>query len=177
MREALVALLPRLLPEHISWQCIPHEGKRDLERSVPRKLRAWREPGVQFIVLRDQDSADCEKVKERLVRLCDEGKRPDTLVRIACRQLESWFLGDLVAVEVGMRTGNIAQLQDKEKFRNPDRLGSPSHELKRMAPAYQKVSGSRSIGPHLDLTRNRSRSFQVFVQGVQRLIAQGKLSG
>lgn len=45
MKELLEGLLPRLFPG-LPFLCIPHEGKRDLERSIPRKLRAWREPGA-----------------------------------------------------------------------------------------------------------------------------------
>ena len=71
MADLLEHLLPRLFPE-IQFQCIPHEGKRDLAKSVPRKLRAWREPGVRFVVMRDQNGADCRQVKAQLVELCKE---------------------------------------------------------------------------------------------------------
>jgi hypothetical protein len=36
----LEGLLPRFFPD-LSFLCIPHEGKQDLEKSFPRKLRAW----------------------------------------------------------------------------------------------------------------------------------------
>ena len=85
MRDTLNGLLPRVLPAGVTWQCIPHEGKSDLEKSIPRKLRAWKEPDVRFVVLRDQDSADCEKVKTRLVELCRQGGKADVLVRVVCR--------------------------------------------------------------------------------------------
>lgn len=54
MRDLLNGLLPRLYPE-LNFLCLAHEGKSDLERSIPRKLRAWREPGVHFVILRDND--------------------------------------------------------------------------------------------------------------------------
>ncbi len=178
MKEALKGLLPRLLPDNIECRYIPHEGKRDLEKSIPRKLRAWREPGVRFVVVRDQDNGPCKNVKRRLLELCERGDRSDTLIRIACRELESWFLGDLAAVEAGMGVGNLAKMQNKRKFRDPDRLGSPSAELKRLAPAYQKISGARSIGTHLDPDRNRSHSYRVFIEGLRSLVASmSKSSG
>ena len=34
--------------------------------------------------------------------------------------------------------------------------------------AYQKVAGSRAIGPHLSLDANKSHSFRVFLDGVRR---------
>lgn len=45
MRDLLVRLLPRLYPNMV-FEFLVHEGKSDLDRSIPRKLRAWREPGV-----------------------------------------------------------------------------------------------------------------------------------
>ena len=33
-----------LLTALLSFLCVAHEGKQDLEKSIPRKLRAWREP-------------------------------------------------------------------------------------------------------------------------------------
>jgi Domain of unknown function (DUF4276) len=170
MQEALKGVLPGLVPKHVSWQCVPHEGKQDLDRSIPRKLRGWREPGVHFVVVRDQDSADCQTLKARLRRLCADGHRPDTLIRIACRELESWFLGDLAAVEVGTGVKNLSRLQDRRKFHDPDSPGSPASVLKEIAPGYQKVSGARRIGPYMDLERNRSHSFRVFVKGIRGLV-------
>jgi len=50
MKELLEGLLPRLFPGLV-FQCVPHEGKTDLDRSIATKLRAWREPGVRFIIV------------------------------------------------------------------------------------------------------------------------------
>ena len=71
MGNLLEVLLPRLFPG-LSFQCVPHEGKQDLEKSIPRKLKAWRVPGVFFCVIRDNDSGDCRALKERLI---DEARR------------------------------------------------------------------------------------------------------
>ena len=46
MQALLDGLLPRLFPT-LQFLCVPHDGKTDLEQSVPRKLREWREPGVR----------------------------------------------------------------------------------------------------------------------------------
>ena len=82
-------ILPRLLPEDVEWKTIPHEGKSDLEKSIPRKLAAWKTPDTRFIVLHDQDSNDCQELKKRLQNLCSERDK-EVLVRIACRELEAW---------------------------------------------------------------------------------------
>ena len=65
MKVLLDGLLPRLFPD-LPFLCVPHEGKQDLEKSIPRKLRAWREPGVRFVVVQDNDDSDCLARKQHL---------------------------------------------------------------------------------------------------------------
>ena len=174
-REMLKGLLPKLLPEGFEVLYLVFEGKRDLERRLPRRLRAWQRPDARFIVLLDKDSADCVAVKQRLAQLCKSAGRGDTLVRIACHELESWYLGDLAAVARAIGPAWIARQQGRRKFRDPDNLANPYQELKRLAHEYQKVSGSRVIGPHLSIENNRSTSFNVFISGILRLIADGAI--
>lgn len=169
----LEGLLPRLLPAGISFHCIPFEGKQDLEKQLARRLLLYRKPGARFVVLRDQDAADCHVVKQHLTDLCREGQRPDALIRIACKELESWYLADLAAVEKALRMRGLARQQQKRKFRNPDALRAPSRELSLLAGgSYQKISGSRAIGLRLDLRNRRSSSFRVFIEGILRLVDQ-----
>ena len=175
-REMLKGLLPRLLPMEFEIQYLVFEGKQDLEKRLPKRLRAWQRLDARFIVLRDKDSADCVAVKQRLIQLCESAGRGDTLVRIACHELESWYLGDLAAVAAAIGPDSIARQQRKKRFRDPDCLANPYQELKRLAPEYQKVSGSRAIGPHLSIENNRSTSFNVFISGIQRLIAKGAIT-
>ncbi len=171
-REMLNGLLPRLLPEYATFRCIVFEGKQDLEKNLVRRMRGYRVPGSRFVVVRDQDSGDCKTIKQNLISLCGEAGRPDVLVRIACREMESWYLGDLAAVEKGLGISKIVKHQRKIKFRAPDYIGSPSVELSRLTGGiYQKVSGSRSIGPFLNLLNRRSHSFGVFVDGIRKLAA------
>ncbi len=172
-REMLKGFLPRLLPDGLSVKYIVFEGKRDLEKRLPIRLRAWRTPHARFVVLRDKDSEDCVRLKKRLVELCTASGKKETLVRIACHELESWYLGDLAAVASAVGPDRIARLQGTRKFRAPDQLANPSEELKKIAPTYQKVAGSRAIGPQLSLEINSSTSFQFFVSGLHRLIANG----
>jgi hypothetical protein len=80
---------------------------------------------VRFVVLRDQDSAECEEVKARLLEICTEAGRADPLIRIPCRELEAWYLGDLVAVDAALGTKKLGELQEKKKFREPDRIHHP----------------------------------------------------
>ena len=168
----LEGLLPRLLPVEVVLRYIPFEGKQDLEKQLVRRLRGYRNPDARFIVVRDQDSnPDCKAVKARLVALCVQAGKPNALVRIACRELESFYLADLAAVERGLGVVGIAKLQGKVKFRSPDYLGSPSKELAVLTQGrYQKVGGSRAIGVYLDLNNHRSDSFRNLVQGIRRQV-------
>lgn len=173
-KEMLNGLLPRLLPREISYQCVVFEGKTDLEKQIPKKLRGWREPGVCFVILRDQDRGDCRDIKAKLTEICRQAGHEAALVRIACRELESWYMADLKAVEKGLRIENLARKQEKQKYRKPDQVDAPARELERLTQnRYQKVSGSRAIGPHLDIGNRRSNSFRVFVQGIERIVEQG----
>lgn len=140
-REMLKGVLPGLLPEDITIQYVVFEGKQDLEKRLPLRLKAWQHPDAAFIVMRDQDSGDCEKIKQNLVNKATQAGKPQTLVRIACHELESFYLGDLAAVAKAIGPSNIARLQANKKFRNPDKLANPSQELKKLARNYQKIAG------------------------------------
>lgn len=168
----LKGLLPRLLPAGTACRYHVFQGKQDLEKNLVKRLRFWRLPDSVFVVMRDQDSGDCSIIKQKLVGLCSEAGKGDVLVRVACRELESFYLGDLRAVENGIGLRGIASQQSKRKFCSPDDLGNPSEELAKLTKGvYQKVSGSRAIGSHLNLTTNRSRSFNILMTGIRRLIA------
>lgn len=168
----LEGLLPKLLLAGTPVRYLVFEGKSDLERQLVRKVRGYRNQEARFIVIRDQDShPDCTAVKVRLAGLCQEAGKPEALVRIACRELESFYLADLAAVEKGLELSGLARRQGHRKFRSPDYLGSPSNELATLTKGcYQKISGSRAIGPWLDPDNVRSDSFRNLVAGIRRLV-------
>jgi len=168
MKSFLDGYLPRLMPG-LDFLCIKHEGKQDLEKSIPRKLRAFHRS--VFVVVRDNDRANCIVIKTRLQRLCEEGGRSDTLIRIACQELEAWYLGVLAVLADVYARPKLAGLGRKTKYRNPDRLGSPSSELVKLVPEFRKLEGARRMGAAMPLleSANNSPSFRVFVEGVRRM--------
>jgi len=173
-REMLKGMLPRLLSNDIQCHYIVFEGKRDLEKQIVRKLRGWLMPDSAFLVMRDQDAADCHGVKANLVRLCVDAGKPEALVRIACHELESFYFGDLAAVERGLEIDNLTQKQRQRKYRLPDAIIAPSRQLERLTNgAYQKVGGSRRIGCELLLEGNTSHSFNVLLSGIRALLQIG----
>lgn len=170
MKVLLEGLLPRLFPG-MEFLCVPHEGKNDLEKSIPRKLRSWCEPGVRFVVVRDNDGGDCGALKQHLIDLCREAGRGDTLIRIAVQELEAWYFGAPEALAKAFCREDLRNIGNRARYRDPDAITRPSKELTRLIPEFQKVSGARKMAEYLD-TDNRSRSFLEFMKGVQRLFSK-----
>lgn len=173
MYATLSKLLPKLFPEwreEAEWKCLVHEGKSDLDRSIPRKLRGYRTPGTRFVIIRDNDSAECTSVKQHLRKLCEDAQRPDTLIRIACQQMEAWFLGDLSAVSTAYGNPAIAAQKDKAKYRDPDRLSNAPDELSRLTGVRGKIDRARQIAEKMEIAENRSYSFHVFVTGLRNWV-------
>jgi hypothetical protein len=161
-------LLQDRLPEGWLTQFLVFDGKQDLERNLVRKLRSWCAPNTYFVVLRDQDASECKAVKARLVALVAESGR-SALVRVACKELEAWILGDLHAVSRAFEEPSVVDHARKMKFREPDAVVRPVEALRQLIPSYQKVDGARRVGPLLDPSRNESQSFRAFYRGLERL--------
>ena len=166
MQELLDGLLPRLFPG-LLFQCVPHDGKTDLERSIPHKLKGWREPGVRFAVVRDNDSGDCRARKKALRELCRAAQRDDTLIRFVCQALEAWYLDEPDALADAFSDEALRNIQRQARFRDADSVQHPDKEIERRVPEFQKVSGARCMAQHLSRERNTSPSLQVFVAGIE----------
>ena len=172
MADFLEELLPRLVPG-LEFLCVSHDGKNDLENSLARKLRSWRRPYVRFVVIRDQNGEDCRAVKAKLNALCVQGERPDSLTRVVCRELEAWYVGDgdALAGAYPDAARRIRTNLGKRRFRNPDDVVQPAKALAKLIPTFQKRIAARAMGKLLS-RENRSRSYQVFLAGVDRLYAE-----
>jgi hypothetical protein len=174
MKNVLETILPKLIPEHIIYICIAHQGKQDLTKSIPKKIAAFNfKPETKFVIVHDQDSNDCLKLKADLLQLCQQAGKPDATIRIICHELESWFLGDLAAVEQAykLKPQSLSKKQSQNKFRDPDRLNSAKEELKKLVSEYYPGTHSKAIAPYLSLTDNKSRSFQVFLDGINKILS------
>jgi hypothetical protein len=178
MKILLDGLLPRLFPgwtAGVHFLCVPHEGKSSLERSMAVKLRAWKIPGDRFVVVRDNDNADCLALKARLLALCAANNRPDTLVRLVCQELESWYLGDLDALAKAFAQKKLNGAGLRKRFADPDAWQKPAAELARLLPEFQKIRGARLMAATLRAQGNCSRSFQIFIEGVARIAGETPL--
>lgn len=168
MKYLLDSLLPRILPDGVEFITVPHHGKRDLEKSIPRKIRAWQEPGeIRFVILHDQDTKNCVELKQSLRSLCGSSSKP-VLIRIACQEMESWYFGDTNALSLAYNNPKIKALSKKKKYRVPDAISSPKEELYKLIPEHQQISGAKRIAQYMDIENNTSTSFNYFVEGVRR---------
>ncbi|MEQ1747458.1 MAG: DUF4276 family protein [Saprospiraceae bacterium] len=123
-----------------------------------------------MIILHDQDASDCKVLKNNLLRLCHNG--PETvpfLIRIVCRELESWYLGDMDAVERAYPNFRAERYRNKATFRNPDNCNA-KEELRKILPNLQQIGSARAIAPHMDISENKSTSFQQFINGLNRFL-------
>lgn len=123
---------------------------------------------MKFCVVRDNDGADCKAVRRHLIELCRQGNRPDSVVRIACQELEAWYFGEPEVIARAYGRDDLLGIGSQERYRDPDSIVAPSFALAELLPEFQKVSGARLMGRELGRT-NRSRSFRVLVAGIDGL--------
>lgn len=171
-QEMLSVLLPKLLPDGWSVQFITFEGKTDLRNRLEFRLRHWKGLNTSVLVMCDQDAQDCRQLKQELLAIVATAGYADvSKVRIACHELENFYLGDLLAVEKGFQVKGLAKLSAKALYRQPDELANAPEQLRKItAGRYQKCEGSRSIALHMDVTgSNRSQSFKALITAVREL--------
>ena len=169
-REMLAGVLARILPTGWNVQYIVFEGKQDLLRRLEMRVRGWQLPNSWFLVLCDQDAQNCKCLKSQIaMMLLATGKTAK--IRIACHELENFYLGDLAAVAKGLSCPSVAKLALKTIYRQTDLIANAPDQLKRITGnGYQKCAGSRAIAPHLDLSGgNRSRSFNALISAIREL--------
>ena len=171
-KAMLETLLPRLLSQEINPRFLIFEGKQDLKKQMMKRMNGYINTQFRFIVMLDQDSApDCSVIKHNLLEQCKKaGRRDAALVRIVCRELESFYLADLEAVGIALNLRGLEKQQNISKFRNPDTLQHPSkHLLALTKDTYRKVESSREIGRYLNENNQRSCSFKNLIAGIKRM--------
>jgi hypothetical protein len=175
MKNFLTGLLPQILPDGyvLNGNCFirAHEGKQDLQKSIPHKVKAFQNfsKPTKLIVVQDKDSNDCLQLKNELVNLITSSGNLPYLVRIACQELESWYLGDMQAIESVYPKFKASKYAKLAKFRNPD-FCNASDEIKQIVPEFQKGFASHEIIKHMNIIDNQSVSFNQFVKGLIRFL-------
>jgi hypothetical protein len=174
MKEFLTILLPNILNKQ--WNLNENyfirsfEGKSDLQKNIPSKVKFlsnWNHEAAGVVIMQDQDSSDCKVLKQKLTDICNQNGDCPKLVRIICRELESWYLGDFLAVNKAYTSFKHQNYINKSKFRIPDNCNA-FDELKKILPEFQKVGGAKKIAPFINIQDNKSESFQQTISGLIR---------
>jgi len=182
----LQAILPKILGAQATFAIHPYQGKPDLMSKLESRLRGykkWIPDNYRIVVLIDEDRKDCHQQKQQLENAAqnagfitkstrEPGQNFEVLNRLAIEEIEAWFFGDSEAIAKAYP--KMSKLSQKAKYRDPDAIiGGTWEALERelqRAGYYRggmpKKINARQIAAHMDPDRNRSRSFQVFREGL-----------
>ena len=190
--EALKHILPKILSPHVTYIFHVFEGKEDMLEELPKHLKGhqWILDDWRIIVLIDEDREDCHNLKADLehapyeagfVTKSSAAPNEDFQVvnRLAVEELEAWFFGDVEALHAAYPR-ITKTLQHQRKYRNPDAIPGGTYEalehLLRQKNYYKgripKPMVAQNIARHMEPIRNRSRSFQVFIEGLKACVGE-----
>ena len=190
-------ILPRILPVDVSFYFHVFEGKDDLLSKLSDRLRGYRQwipDDWRIMVLIDEDRRDCHELKKKLERIAHETRfvtkssaSPNgyfqVVNRLAIEELEAWFFGDVEALHAAYPRVSI-NLKYQARYRDPDAIPGGTYEaLERLlvdrnyysTDNLSKTEVAQNIAPHMKPNRNRSKSFQVFVEGLKACVEEESL--
>lgn len=177
-KKVFEVILPKILPENVYFRVFDHQGKQDLENAIQKTVPSISKiPGAKILITRDQDSSDCKETKKNLQEMIEKSCSSPFLIRIVCRELEAWFLGDMNALKQAYPRFRPEQHAGRADFRNVDLLHRPDEWLLKIIPecsgmdTLSKVANSENIAPYMDLEQNSSVSFNHTISGIRKLIS------
>jgi hypothetical protein len=177
----LRVLLPKVL-RNTTFRLHVHQGKTDLLKKLPPKLRAysrWIPKSWRILVLVDRDNEDCVKLKKKLVKMADDAGlsrqitrgvvRVVVVNRIAVEELEAWYFGDWQAVSAAYPNVDPG-VASQAKYRIPDKIAGGTWEaFERVlqkagyfTTGLRKIEAARTVAERMLPERNSSHSFGVF---------------
>jgi hypothetical protein len=182
---ALEVLVPKIIPG-IPFKFRRFQGKPDLLKRLPGLLKGYASTikwdPLRIVILVDRDTDDCRELRGKLLCFVKDAGLPTDAVlpRIAIDELESWFMGDVPALRAAYPRVPAA-LGKQAGYRDPDGTGKASRALEKVLRSsgdhrdrLGKVRAAEEIAPHMDVENNNSKSFQVFRDGLRRLVNEGK---
>ena len=191
---ALKAILPKIISDNISRYFYVFRGKQDLLGNLFTHLKGYRHRMLddqRIMVLIDEDRQDCLELKAVLEKIAHEAglvtkssatsqSNFQVVNRIVIEELEAWFFGDPNAVRKAFPRVSKT-FEHQAKYRNPDAITGGTHEaLERLLKRHYrsgltKTAVAQKIASYMEPSRNRSRSFQVFVEGLQACVGEDGL--
>jgi len=175
MRKFLEGILLRLGFESHHFRIKHHQGKEDLIRNLDKVVKKESKEANFLFVLVDQDKRNCyefkKEIKEKMQNCACNYK-----IRIACYELEAWFLGDMDAIKQCSQKFKPDFFRNKEKYRNIDSLPKPSSIIEEIVPDLKKIYSRKDkfaseISKYIDLNDkiNQSHSFNVFLETIKSI--------
>jgi len=177
IKNVFEVILPKILPQNVNFHILVHQGKNDLKKVLSEKIASLsRVEGAKILITMDQDANDCKQLKQKLSDLIGKNCNCDYKIRIVCRELESWLLGDLSAIERAFPKFKSGLYTKKPQMRNVDKTkGKPSDLLLRIIPEFKdrknlpKIELSKKVAPFLDIVNNCSPSFNHTIKAIRQL--------
>ena len=188
---ALRSLVPKICGSDISYDIHAYRSKTDLLGKLPMRLKSYRNfmpPDWRIVVLVDEDRMDCLSLKNELEMaarnaglvtksMAQEGALFQVLNRIAVEELEAWFFGDVQAIHQAYERVPLT-LCTKSAYRDPDTIRGGTweamgRELQRAGyfkSGLAKIKAARAISANMVPSRNCSRSFKAFQQGLREIL-------
>jgi hypothetical protein len=190
MEAFLRVLLPQLLPRDRTFAIHSFRGKPDLRQKLHARLRGysrWLPEDWRIVVIVDRDEDDCLALKGELAAAAaDAGMRSRSAVpgrpwqvanRIVVPELEAWFFGDWDAVREAYPRVS-ASTPEQSRYRDPDSITHTWEAFERIlkrhryfATGLRKREAARAVAAKLVPNRNRSHSFQVFLDVIREAAA------
>ena len=150
----------------------------------------WIPDDWRIIVLVDKDRDDCRELKAKLESAAHEANFVtksnatqngtfQVVNRLTIEELEAWFFGDIEALHAAYPRVS-KNLQSQAKYRNPDAIKGGTYEtLERLLIQKNYFKGripkpmvAQNIARHMEPSRNRSKSFWVFVEGLKACVEE-----
>jgi hypothetical protein len=178
-------LLPKIIMGEHTYRCIRFQGKKDLLNKLPLELKGyakWIPIDYRIVVLVDRDRAECIELKNSLNKIAKTaGLKVKTgtdagsfqvLNRVAVEEIEAWFFGDADAMRLAYPklTENFEM---KAKYRIPDSIQNTWESMESLLQrggyfktGLRKTEAAYEISKNMEPLKNRSKSFQVFWQGI-----------
>ena len=170
-QEFLSGLLPRLgIPDGANVYFAVAEGHVNIRNVIRKATRSWRVPNTHFLVLCDQDSADCVQRKQELETPVPASRMHHVTIRIVCTELEGWYLTDKDALAAALPSVSRRGRWPRELLGPPDDIRMPALRLARLA-AFRKRDLAREMGRRISLEPGASHSFNLFLRTLRRILA------
>jgi len=187
----ITTIVPKIVGTEATLKTHVFQGKQDLLKKLPERLRAYRsymQEDWVIVVLIDRDNDSCHTLKTRLNNIAaDAGlvtrsqaafpAKYQVLNRIAVEEIEAWYFGDVPALQTAFPKipRSIGQ---QATYRDPDGIaGGTSEALERLLKRHDyyrsglaKKDAAKRIADHLNVDRNASRSFTVFREALDDIM-------